>query len=355
VNNKGRRELLKMKKNIFIIGAITVTFASVAFVKPVQSFALDALSIFRVSNVKTIEISMADIQEGIQAFSQLKKDLKGQTFDHDTVINVVSEAKPEMKHLKGAEEFEAFKLRLPKALESQNPEISAMDASEMKFTVNVVAANEMLTALKSPKKFSNKLNNVEMNMKSASAAFAKYDDMLFFATQKSYLDGPKAAKNELRDVVLNLPLIPSHLRSEFTDIEENSTDIYLPVLQGFGREVDLGEKSGYIYTLSDLKSVTGNMPEGMKMNGSYKHQEVKKDTPLPADHQAKVDEMNKKLIAKYGEAKFAALKEAHHKAIKEMPNMENASILLWTKDGNLYGLIGNKSDTKLSEIARSIR
>ncbi|WHY77599.1 hypothetical protein QNH20_26695 [Neobacillus sp. WH10] len=344
-----------MKRNIFIIGVITVAVASVAFVKPVQSFALDALSIFRVSNVKTIEISMADIQEGMQTFSQLKEDLKGQMFSHEPVINVVSEPKPEMKQLKAAEEFEAFKLRLPKAFESQNPKISAMDASEMKFIVNVDAANEMLTALKSPKKLSNKLNNVELNMKSSAAAFVQYDDMLFFATQKSYLDGPKAAKNELRDVMLNLPLIPSHLHSELSDIEENSTDIYLPVLQGFGREVDLGGKSGYIYTLSDLKSLTGNMPEGMKMNDSYKHQEVKKDASLPADHQAKVDEMNKKFIAKYGEAKFAALKEAHHKALKEMPNMDNASILLWTKDGNLYGLIGNKSDAKLSEIARSVR
>lgn len=344
-----------MKRNILIMGAVTVAFASVAFVKPVQSFALDALSIFRVSNVKTIEISMADIQEGMKSISKLKEDLKGKTFNYEPVINVISETKHVMKPLKEANEFEAFKLRLPKALESENRKISAIDPVEMKFTVNVDAANEMLTDLNSQRKLSNKLNHVELKMKSAAAAFVQYDDMLFFATQKSYLDGPQAVKGELRDVLVNLPLIPSHLRDELSDIDENSSDIYLPFLQGFGREVDLGGKSGYIYTLSDLNSLTSTLPEGLNMSGSYNHQKVKSGTPLPEDHQAKVDEINSKFIEKYGEAKFAAMKEAMNKAMKEMPNMDDASILLWTKDGNLYGLIGNKSDAKLSEIARSVR
>jgi hypothetical protein len=41
--------------------------------------------------------------------------------------------------------------------------------------------------------------------------------------------------------------------------------------------------------------------------------------------------------------------------IADMPNIDDASILIWTKDGILYSLIGNKTDTELAKIAGSVR
>jgi len=48
----------------------------ITFVKPVQTLALDALSIFRVNDVKTIQIIVADLQEGMQTLTNLKKDFQ---------------------------------------------------------------------------------------------------------------------------------------------------------------------------------------------------------------------------------------------------------------------------------------
>ena len=344
-----------MNKKFYLYSAvvISVAFALVAFVKPVQSLALDVLSIFRVNDVKTIEISITDIQEGLQKAAGLKEDLKGQKFEHKSPFTIISEPKHEVKSLENAKEFKAFKLRLPRELESEKPEISAIVASEMQFSIDVNAANEILKAVKSQKLLSDKLNNVKLTLKTSAAAFAKYEELLFFSSQNSYLDAPESAKQELRNVVLDSGLIPSNLRSQLAEIDINSSDIYLPVLVGFGREVDLGGKNGYIYTLSDLKSLTGNLPEGM--GTSEKHPKVTKDTKLPADHTVKAEDMTQKFIQKYGEAKFTAMKEAFKKSSEEMPNMDQASVLIWTKDGNLYGLIGNKTDKELTEIAKSVR
>jgi hypothetical protein len=341
-----------MKRKMFIFGSLALVLALIAFVKPVQTLALDTLSIFRVNDVKTIEITIADLQEGMQTISNLKEDFKGKKFEHNSPINVVSQPQHEVKKLKEAEEFDAFKLRLPRELASQKPEISVMDSSKMKFTLDVDACNEMLKAVKSPKQLSSNLKNVEMSMVTSAAAYVKYNDVLFLATQKSYLDAPKAAKKELRDVMLDLPLIPTNLRQQLAEIDEDSSDIYLPVLVGFGRAVDLGGKNGYIYTLSDLKGLTENVPQDMIAPGSHSKslEGLKGNT-----HEASMDEMSKKFISKYGEEKFAALKEAHKMATEEMPNMDNASVLIWTKDGNLYGLIGTKTDAELAKIARSVR
>ncbi|MBC2723466.1 MAG: hypothetical protein HGJ97_12425, partial [Desulfosporosinus sp.] len=333
------------------VASLALVLGLITFVKPVQTLALDTLSIFRVTDVKTIQITIADLQEGMQTISKLKEESKGKTFEHNSLINVVSQPQHEVKKLNQAKEFDAFKLRLPRELDSQTPEISAMDSSKMTFTLNVDAFNELLKGVNSPKQLSSDLQNVEMSMVSSAAAFAKYNDVLFLATQKSYLEAPQTAKNELRDVMLNFPLIPASLRQQLAEIDEDSSDIYLPVLVGFGREVDLGGKNGYIYTLSDLKGLSETIPADMTSGLAHtKSLEITDES-----HKASMDEMSEKLISKYGEEKFAAMKEAHKIAMEEMPTMENASVLIWTKDGNLYGLIGNKTDAELAKIARSVR
>ncbi|GEM_PF-1320044 len=341
-----------MKKNISILASVVLMLALITFVKPVQTLALDALSIFRVNDVKTLQITMADLQEGMQTLTNLKEEFKGKTLEHKSPINVVSKPQHKVTKLNKAEEFKAFKLRLPRELTAQTPEISAMDSSKMTFTLDVAAGNELLKALRSPKQLSSNLQDVEMSRVSSAVAYAKYDDVLFLATQKSYLEAPQAAKKELRDVILDLPLIPTNLRQQLAEIKEDNSDIYLPVLVGFGRKVDLGGENGYIYTLSDLKGFTETIPQDMIAPGS---QTQSLEGLKGQSHEVSMDEMSQQLISKYGEEKFAALKEAHKMASEDMPNMENASVLIWTKDGNLYGLIGSKTDAELAKIARSVR
>lgn len=341
-----------MKRKILTFASLALVLSLITFVKPVQTFALDTLSIFRVTDVKTIQITIADLQEGMQTLTNLKEDFKGKNFEHTSPINVISQPQHKVTKLNKAEAFEAFKLRLPRELAAQTPEISAMDSGKMTFTLNVEAGNELLKAVNSPKQLSSNLKGVEMSMISSAAAYAQYDDVLFLATQKSYLEAPQAAKKELRDVMLDLPLIPTNLRQQLAEIKEDNSDIYLPVVVGFGRKVDLGGENGYIYTLSDLKGFTETIPQDTIAPGSHSQTlEGLKGQP----HEASMDEMSRKLISKYGEEKFAALKEAHKMATEEMPNMENASVLIWTKDGNLYGLIGNQTDAELAKIARSVR
>lgn len=335
-----------MKRKLIVPVSLVLVLALVAFVKPVQTLALDFLSVFRVSDLQTIKITVADLEEGRQTIADLKEEFKGKekAVEHRSLVNIVSQPRHEVKKLTEAEEFTAFKLRLPRELASQKPEISALDSDKMKFTLNVDACNQLLAALNSPKQLSGNLNHVELTMISSASAYVKYDDLLFSATQKSYLDAPEAAKNELRGVILDLPAIPQNIRQQLAEIETDSSDIYLPVLVGFGKEVDLGGKTGYIYTLADLKALMETFPQNTAEFG----------TALES-HEAAMAETKENLIDKYGKEDLAAFAEAHKKAIEEMPDCENVSVLIWTKDGVLYSLMGDKTDTELAKIARSVR
>lgn len=329
-----------MKRKLFIFAPLFFVIGLLAFVKPVQTFALDALSIFRVNDVKTLEITVADLQEGVQSLSALKDEAIGMDTSHKSFINVLTKEKPEMKTLATKEDFDAFKLRLPKELGSQTPKISVVDSHAIKFSLNTDASNEVLKTLNIPALLPNKLNNVEMSMNVPAAAFAKYEDVLFFATQKPALEAPNSTKKELQDFVLQMPLIPKNIRQQLAEMDMDSNDIYLPVLVGVGREIDLGGRIGYIYTMSDLKGFTEALPADLQNLQSH-DKEMKHE--LDKNHQAKVSE-----------EKLASMKVMHEKYKQDMPNLENASVLIWTKDGVMYGLIGNKTDAALSKIARSV-
>lgn len=329
-----------MKRKLFIFAPLFFVLGLFAFVKPVQTFALDALSIFRVNDVKKLEITVEDLQEGVRNFSALKDEASEMETSHKSLINVLTKEKPEMKTLDSAKDFESFKLRLPQKLESQTPKLSAVDSHAIKFSINTEASNEVLKTLKSPTLLPTTLNNVEMSMNVPAVAFAKYDDVLFFATQKPALEAPNAAKKELQDLVLQLPLIPNNIRQQLAEIDMDSNDIYLPVLVGLGREIDLGGRIGYIYTMSDLKGFTESLPSDLQNlqspNTGMKHE-------LDKNHQIKLSE-----------EKLDTMTEAHEKFKQDSPNLKNSSVLIWTKNGIMYGLVGDKTDAALSKIARSV-
>lgn len=337
-----------MKRKFVISSSIAAVMALIIFVQPVQTLALDFLSIFRVNDVKSIKITIADLDEVMQRFSNLEKDFDGEEFEHKSLINIVSQPEHEVKKLTAVEEFDAFKLRLPRELEPEKPEITVIGSANTIFTVDVDASNEVLKMLNSPKQLSDDVRNVELTMVSSGAAYAKYEQILFFATQKSYLDAPGAVKNELHDIMINLPLIPANIRQQLAEIEQDSSDIYLPVLVGFGREVSLGRENGYIYTAADFKTLQEMLPQTMVEPEFHKS--------LTAEsHGSSVEGLREKFISKQGEQALTTIKEAHKNAIAEMPDMDNASVLIWAKDGILYGLVGNKTDAELAKIARSVR
>jgi len=353
-----------MKRNIAIMTALAVILSLVMFVKPAQTLALDFLSIFRVSNVEIIKITMADIQEGMQNIASLKEkfhtekqdnNIEGfnkENFQHKSVINIVSKPEHDLRKLTDVDEFDAFRFRLPKELQSETPELSAITSGDTSFTIDVDVANKLLQTLNSPNQLSDNVRNVELKMVAADTAYAKYDDVVFMATQKSFLDAPEAVKSELHNVMINLPLIPTNVRHQLAEIELDSSNIYLPVLVGFGREVDLGGKSGYIYTVGDFKALKETMSQTVEMSVANN-----KSTDLFAaeSHDAALEELREKFISKHGEQEYEAMKEKHQSMIADMPNIDDASILIWTKDGILYSLIGNKTDTELAKIAGSVR
>ncbi|MDR1539326.1 MAG: hypothetical protein LBU32_15275 [Clostridiales bacterium] len=299
-----------MKKKGFIALGFAAVLAAVIFIPSVQAFAISALTIFRVADLKTIQVTASDIEEFIE-FSKNNEDYPA----YETAPAFIKEegtAEPESVKLNAASEFKEFSFNLPKELDGETPSIFARESYVINFALDASSLNAQLSDAG--------LNPIQENFDGARIGVnippivgAEYEDLILLATQGFYVDAPDGLLDELKQSYLQLPFLSDNLRLQLASIDPKSRDIYLPVLQGFGKETEIGSTTGYIYTLGDLRLAASEISE------------IAPSIP-PSDLQGFEDEV-----------------------------LGYQSVLVWINDGALYALLGNQTDSELSKIARSIR
>jgi len=289
-----------MKKKIIGIAAIVAALLVAVTVPQVQAFAVSALSVFRVGDTRTINISLDEISQMAETAKEYAEANKDKFKDHkDGEFGKQSMEKPEYKTLGDIDEFTAFNVNLPRELENQNVELFATDIIEKNISME---NGESVLVVLSP------------------MLVAKYENVTFIATQGMNNSVSSETKSEMWQKMLTMPILTENIRTQLAAIDPDTKDIYLPVITGVSREADLGGTTGYLYAASDMQSIMEALP-----------------TELMAELQGKMED--------------AASANAH----KEVSEYQNAKILIWTKSGVLYALVGDMSDSELIAIARSVR
>jgi hypothetical protein len=296
------------RKNIAILAVVAVLAGSM-FIPPVQAAAESALSVFRVSDAKTITISVTDIQDIAGYAKQLEAGMKSDKTTGETESK--GSANPQkaiesiLNPFANPKDFTAFPISLPHS-NAETPKLYSIASNSKTFTLNTTDINAELAKIKA-NPISNSYNGTKITVNTPPATIAEYPDFTLIETQGVYVNAPSNAVNALWNEFTSLPMIPADLSSQLAAIDPTSRDVYLPVIEGLGRGTDLGVTTGYIYSAKDLAQVATLIPNLATANEVTKLQS------------------------------------------------ENASALIWTKNGVLYILAGNKSDSELSQIARNIR
>jgi hypothetical protein len=219
----------------------------------------------------------------------------------------MEKAESEVKTLSDIRAFTAFPFSLPTALKDETPDLCAADSQSQTVTLDTVKINTSLQKLGVSALLDTSLNGAKLTVSSPPVIVAEYADVLLAAAQSIYVDAPDDVVNSLYASFLSIPAIPDNLRAQLAAIDPKTRDVYLPIIEGLGRETSLGGATGYIYSSGDMSQVLGMLP---------------------------------------GFADDAQLAQLQS---------ENASVLIWVKNGVLYCLAGALSDSELSQIARSIR
>ncbi len=288
---------MKMKMRIITAVVIAAVLTLTITVPQVQAFAFSALSVFRVGDAKTITITIDDITlMAEQAKESITSGMKNPK-EHISGTENGSIDKSDYKTLSNASEFTAFNVKLPRELNDQKPELFATDVMDK--------------SIEMP-------NGESISISLSPSFIAKYENVVFMATQGMNNDMNQELKTEMWQKLLAAPILTDNIRSQLAAIDPNTKDIYLPVITGISREVDLGGSTGYLYATSDMQSIMGALP-----------------TELTAGFSNKMNE-----------AVSAEGTQSEHK---------NMNVIIWTKGGVLYILVGDLSDSELAAIARSVR
>jgi hypothetical protein len=296
------------KKSIAAVLAVAVITGAM-FIPSVQAATVSALSIFRVSDTKTITISMTDIQDlsaNAKQFGIVEKQKKPAAESKDLSKQSGDVVKSIIKPLDNAKDFTAFPISLPGNMNSEVPKLYSIASHSEAYTLNTKQVNAELAKMKVAP-ISDTYNGTKIDVVTPPAVIASYPDVTLLETQGVYINAPSSVVNSLWSDFTSLPMIPSDISSQLVAIDPTSRDVYLPVIEGLGRETDLGVTTGYIYSAKDIAQLASSIPNLANVTELTKLQSV------------------------------------------------NTSVLIWTKNGVLYALAGNKSDSELSQIARNIR
>jgi hypothetical protein len=306
---KIRKEVFCMKRKTIATLAVAAVLAGSMFIPPVQAAAESALSVFRVSDAKTITISVTDIQDMVNYAKQLKSGVSGDKSTGETgskgSVSPRKTAESILNPLADPKDFTAFPFSLPRN-NQETPKLYSIASGSKTFTLNTAEINAELAKLQA-NPISSSLNGTKITVNTSPAAVAEYSNFTLIETQGVHVDAPSNTVNTLWNEFTGQPMIPADLKSQLVAIDPTGSDVYLPVIEGLGRGTDLGMTTGYIYSAKDLAQVTAIIP-GLATSSEL--------TKLQG---------------------------------------ENASALIWIRDGVLYALAGNQSDSELSQIARNIR
>jgi hypothetical protein len=295
-----------MKKKIALSSGVLLIIGMCLFIPSIQTLAISALSIFRVNDAKTITITMTDIEEMMNyPFVHKEIDKEELAKDHYSEKNETSnQFKPEIKDLDSIHDFHDYRVKLPRELKNEDPQLYYTESQIIHATVDTEKINGYFDLVGLPSVISSEYDGKEVIINYPSTLTARYEDVTLFTTQGIFVENGLDVIEGIWSDLLNLPFLTSNLRSQLATIDLSGRDVYLPIIMGLGRETSIGNQRGYIYSTRDLMQVYSSFLEDSK------------------------NEIT--------------------------PQNEGASALLWTKNGVLYCLTGAKSDAELSKIARSI-
>lgn len=272
-NKKGVFKNMKKYKRMAVAACAALVLTTCFTVEPIRAAVINAVSIFRVKDIKSVNISLDDVKK-------LEKSLE----DHKSDINIdkIGKVKTQGGEVKDVTIEEGKKLLpftvlLPKNMpEKSVKNISISKPSKIDFTLNVENVNQLLKSLGETKTFPKDLDGKTFSLNIAGTLNINYKDAennkdIYITESKipEIIAPTNANVDEIFNALSGLSILPSDLQKQLKSMKDWKSTLYVPNVGNNVEEMNInGMKAiGYfekndssILVLKDdvLISVSGN-------------------------------------------------------------------------------------------------
>lgn len=273
----------RIKKWVAVAASVTVLTGLMTF-SPVQQAVADFLSIFRVQQIQTVQINPDDLQQMARAIETKVGEIDLQQFGkvevnkkQELVKLSVDQAKNQLP----------FTLKQPAYLPAglmMADKVSLHSEGQAEFQLNVAQANSLLKRLGSQTLLPASLDGKAFSVLLPAGVQLEYlngeGERVFRLTQFSSpeLTVPEGVDpRDLRSALLDLPILPSDLRSQLASIEDWQNTMIIP---------DTGEGDMEKLTINGKEAIYGEYKSGwsnlfwvdqgviFQLNGNLQREEI---------------------------------------------------------------------------------
>lgn len=245
---KGVLQMRNISKRV-TVAAVAAVFGASLFIAPVRGVAAQFLQIFRAEKIATISISYDEMNKMRRAIED-----GANTIDFDAIGNMefVEPREHKTVDLEELKKSAEFPVKLPEAIPAEYKFVEA--EMEMpfaaKFKLNTQNVNQLIEGLGGtkflPEEIDGKSFTIEVPQTVAIHYVNPEGKRLFICEGKSpEIKVPGEVNIEdLRDAVLELPVLPRELKSQLAGIRDWQHTLVIPNIEGATQEVTVKGKKG---------------------------------------------------------------------------------------------------------------
>ncbi len=245
---KSGKRLFAAKKGIAAACILVLLSASIA-IQPVRAVIAETLKIFRMDEVKGINISLDDI-------NMIKKQLEQGSGDISLDrIGRISLVKGERKNVAPyeAKNKVGFEVKYPAVFSGAAPHTTLMGETTLELNLNVKNINEVLKSFGGEKILPPEIDGRTVSLDIAKSVVTEYNvsgvSCEIVQTRLPVLQVPDDVDVDgIYEAFLQLPLLPDNLKRQLKSTKDWKSTIYIPLIETKGREVNINGYTGYLYS-----------------------------------------------------------------------------------------------------------